>query len=74
MCEKDDEKRYDAVMLLEAIKGFQKGEKGAVAEVYAIPHEAYDIEIVTDDGTTKGLIEAIRPEQIEVIATMQDVS
>ena len=67
-------KQYDTVMLLEAINGFQKGEKGAVVEVYATPHETYDIEIVTDEGTTKGLVEAIRPEQIEVIATIQDVS
>ena len=60
-------KRYDTVMLLEAINGFQKGEKGAVVEVYTTPYEAYDIEIVTDEGTTKGLVAAIRPEQIEVI-------
>ena len=59
-------KQYDTVVLLEAINGFQKGEKGAVVEVYTTPYEAYDIEIVTDEGKTKGLIEAVRPEQIEV--------
>ena len=58
-------KQYDTVVLLESINGFQKGEKGAVVEVYTTPYEAYDIEIVTDEGMTKGLIEAIRPEQIE---------
>ena len=63
-------KQYDTVVLLEAINGFQKGEKGAVVEVYTTPYEAYDIEIVTDEGTTKGLIEAVRSEQIEVISTM----
>jgi hypothetical protein len=41
-------KRYDTVVLLEAINGFQKGEKGAAVEVYTTPYEAYDIEIVTD--------------------------
>lgn len=60
-------KRYDTVMLLETINGFQKGEKGAVVEVYTIPYEAYDIEIVTDEGTTKGLVEAVHPEQIEIV-------
>ena len=63
-------KRYDTVVLLEVINGFQKGEKGAVVEVYTTPYEAYDIEIVTDEGTTKGLVEAIRPEQIEVISAI----
>lgn len=63
-------KRYDTVVLLEAINGFQTGERGAVVEVYTTPYEAYDIEIVTDEGATKGLIEAIRPEQIEVIPTI----
>ncbi len=63
-------KRYDTVVLLEAINGFQTGERGAVVEVYTTPYEAYDIEIITDEGATKGLIEAIRPEQIEVIPTI----
>ena len=63
-------KQYDTVMLLEAINGFQQGEKGAVVEVYTTPYEAYDIEIVTDEGTTKGLIEAVRPEQIEVVSVI----
>ena len=50
-------KRYDTVVLLESIGRFQKGEKGAVVEVYTTPYEAYDIEIVTDEGQTKGLSE-----------------
>jgi len=59
-------KRYDTVVLLEPIGAFQTGEKGAVVEVYTTPYEAYDIEIVTDEGRTKGLAEGVRPEQIEV--------
>jgi len=59
-------KRYDTVILTEAIGSFAKGEKGAVVEVYATPYEAYDIELVGDDGRTKGLLEAVRPEQLEV--------
>src|SRR5438067_1999155 len=61
-------KRYDTVVLLEEIDGIQKGSKGAVVEVYTTPYEAYDIEIVTDDGKTEGLAEGVRPQQIEVIA------
>ena len=67
-------KRYDTVVLLEALHGFQKGEKGAVIEVYTTPYEAYDIEIVTDEGMTKGLIEAVRPEQIAGVPAIQNVS
>jgi hypothetical protein len=59
-------KHYDTVILLESIGKFQQGEKGAVVEVYTTPYEAYDIEIVTDTGKTKGLAEGVRPEQIEV--------
>lgn len=61
-------------MLLEAINGFQKGERGAVVEVYTTPYEAYDIEVVPDEGIRMGLIEAVRPEQIEVVPAIQDVS
>lgn len=67
-------KRYDTVVLLEAINGFQKGERGAVVEVYTTPYEAYDIEVVPDEGIRMGLIEAVRPEQIEVVPAIQDVS
>ena len=67
-------KRYDTVVLLEAINSFQKGEKGAVVEVYSIPCETYDIEIVNDEGTTNGLIEAVRPEQIEVVPATLDAN
>ena len=59
-------KRYDTAVLLEAIGMFQQGEKGAVVEVYTTPYEAYDIEMVTDAGKTKGVAEGVRPEQITV--------
>jgi hypothetical protein len=59
-------KRYDTVVFLEPIGKFHKGEKGAVVEVYTTPYEAYDIEIVTDEGKTKGIAEGVRPEHIEV--------
>ena len=59
-------KRYDTVVFLEPIGVFQQGEKGAVVEVYTTPYEAYDIEIVTDEGKTKGIAEGVRPEQFGV--------
>ena len=62
-------KRYDTVVLLKSIGMFQQGEKGAVVEVYTTPYEAYDIEMVTDAGKTKGMAEGVRPEQIAVVST-----
>jgi hypothetical protein len=61
-------KRYDTVELLEPIGAFQKGEKGAIVEVYTRPYEAYDIEIITDEGKTIGLLEGVRPQQFERLA------
>lgn len=58
-------KRYDSVVLLEEIDGIPRGSKGAVMEVYSTPYEAYDVEIVTDEGKTEGLLEAVRPEQFQ---------
>lgn len=51
---------------LEPIGVFRKGGKGAVVEVSTTPYEAYDIEIVTDAGKTKGSVEGVHPEQIAV--------
>jgi hypothetical protein len=47
----------------EAIK---KGEFGAIVAVFANPNEAYEVEFVNDDGTTKAMI-TILSEQIEKI-------
>lgn len=58
-------KRYDKVVLLESVGDFPKDAWGAVVEVYTIPYEAYDIEIMTDDGRTIGSADAVRPEQFE---------
>ena len=66
--------RYDTVVLREAIGAFHQGDKGAVVEVYTTPHEAYDIEIVTDEGVTPGLLEGLRPEQIEKFAPVRFAS
>jgi hypothetical protein len=66
--------RYDTVVLLESMGRFQKGEKGAVVEVYTTPYEAYDIEMVNDEGQTTGVAEGIRPEQIEVFPKVRFTS
>lgn len=47
-------RRYDTVVLLESIGAFQKGEKGAVVEVYTTHYEAYDevpAKVRFSDGT-----------------------
>ncbi len=59
-------KRYDRVVLLESVGDFPQNAWGAIVEVYTTPYEAYDIEIMTDDGRTMGLADAVLPEQFEV--------
>ena len=59
-------KRYQTVRLREAVGQFGAGQVGAVVEVYTSPYEAYDVEMVGDDGHTAGLLEGVRPEQIDV--------
>ena len=59
-------KRYDKIVLLESVGDFPKDSWGAVVEVYTTPYEAYDIEIMTDDGRTIGLADAVLPEQFEL--------
>lgn len=59
-------KLYDTVELLVPIGKFQPGILGAVVEIYTTPDLAYDIEIVTDEGKTDGLLEAVQPQQIQL--------
>lgn len=66
--------QYDTVVLQEAVGAFHRGDKGAVVEVYTTPYEAYDIEIVTDEGITQGLLEGLSPEQIEKLAPVRFTS
>lgn len=63
-------KQYDTVILLTPIAGFPKGEKGAVVEIYTTPYVAYDIEIVDDQGKTKGLLEGVRPDQVKPLLSL----
>jgi hypothetical protein len=59
--------RYETVILTETIGNIPAGKKGAVVEVYTLPFEAYDIEIVNDRGETQGFLESVLPEQITKI-------
>jgi len=45
-------------------EGIDKGEIGAVIDVYTRPEEAYEVEFVNEDGTTKAMF-AILPEHLE---------
>ena len=47
-------------------ENIKKGEVGAVVMPYSKPHEAYEVEFVNDDGTTKAMF-AILPEHIEKV-------
>lgn len=65
---------YDTVILKEPIGPYPKGAKGAVIECYTIPYEAYDIEIVTDEGITKGILEGVLADQINKVTPVRFVS
>jgi len=47
-------------------EGIRKGEIGTIVMVYDKPHEAYEVEFVNDDGTTKAMF-AILPEHLEKV-------
>lgn len=44
--------------------GIKVGEVGTVVAVFTSPNEAYEVEFVNNDGTTKAMF-AIIPESIE---------
>jgi hypothetical protein len=64
-------KRYETVVLTEPIGNISSGTKGAVVEVYTAPYEAYDIEIVNDEGETAELLEGVSPDQVEPITAVK---
>lgn len=63
-------RRFETVRLSQDVGTFRAGQLGAVVEVYTTPYEAYDVEIVDDDGQTKGMLEALGPEQVEAARTV----
>jgi len=45
-------------------KFLKKGDIGVVVMIYNNPNEAYEVEFINDDGTTKAMF-VISPEDIE---------
>lgn len=66
--------RYDTIILLKSMDKFKQGDKGAIVEVYTVPYEAYDIEIFNENGQTKGIAEAVLPEQFKIIFSSESKS
>lgn len=66
---------FDLVRLLENVppagalapEGLSRGDHGTIVEVYMEPVECYEVEVVREDGSTKGLA-TLLPEQFEVVA------
>jgi hypothetical protein len=65
---------FDVVRIVENIppfgahapEGLSRGDCGTIVEVYIQPVECYEVEVVRDDGSTKG-IATLLPEQFEVV-------
>jgi hypothetical protein len=65
---------FDVVRLLEDVppagglapEGLSRGDHGTIVEVYTEPVECYEVEVVLDDGSTKGMA-TLLPEQFEVV-------
>jgi len=45
-------------------KGIKIGDVGTIVMAFTVPNEAYEVEFVDDDGTTKAMF-AILPEDLE---------
>lgn len=46
--------------------GVFAGDVGAIVDVYSVPYEAYEVEFVNADGTTKAMF-AIKPEYLKLV-------
>ena len=51
-------------------KGVVRGSLGTIVEKFDVPSEAYDIEIVSGDGTAETLLPSVRPDQIRLAKAM----
>ncbi|HHZ19813.1 MAG TPA: DUF4926 domain-containing protein [Firmicutes bacterium] len=59
---------FDTVMLLRdyPADGLKKGDIGAILMVYTEPNEAYEVEFVDNDGTTKAVI-TLLPDEVKKV-------
>jgi hypothetical protein len=48
-------------------EGIARGTRGTIVEKFDTPGEAYDVEIVSDDGTTEILLPSVRPNQLRLV-------
>ena len=60
--------KFDELQVVKTLIAFQgenieQGEKGTIVACFTVPNEAYEVEFVNDDGTTKAMF-AILPEHI----------
>ena len=47
-------------------EGITKGDIGTIVMVFRTPNEAYEVEFVNNDGTTRAMF-AITPEYLELV-------
>ncbi len=59
---------FDTVRILKDFpeKDVVKGDTGTIVMTYSNPQEAYEVEIVNDDGTTKALL-TLSSNDLEII-------
>lgn len=48
------------------INGIKTGEAGAIVAIFTVPNEAYEVEFVNEDGSTKAMF-AILPKYLVAI-------
>ena len=60
-------KEYEVVkILIDSNEGVKKGDIGVILMVFESPQEAYEVEIVDEDGNHKGLC-TLLPNEIELV-------
>ena len=64
--------KFDEYQVVKVLKDFPKenilaGDIGTIVVCFTIPNEAYEVEFVKEDGSTKAMF-AILPEFIEAVS------
>ena len=63
--------KFNELDVVKSLKNFKekkiiKGEIGVIVIVFTVPNEAYEVEFVNSDGTTKSIF-TLLPEEIEKV-------
>jgi hypothetical protein len=66
---------FELLQVVELTNGFPsegnaRRTRGTIVEKFDTPSEAYDVEIVSDDGATEILLPSVRPSQIRVVRSL----